>query len=72
MSSVLPVPSLTLQLGTSACPVPLTTGPLILVSSEHLETKEVYCSQNRIVAISVMHPHYQNSRLTESEARLVS
>jgi hypothetical protein len=44
-SSVLPVPSFSLQLGISACPVPLRTGPLILVSSEHLETKSILQSE---------------------------
>jgi hypothetical protein len=40
MSIVLPEPLFSLQLPTPECPV-LLTGPLILVSSEHLETKEV-------------------------------
>jgi hypothetical protein len=56
--SVLPVPSLTLILGASACPVSLTMGPLILVSSENLERKKVYCSQNRIAAIALLVAHH--------------
>jgi hypothetical protein len=57
--SVLPVPSLTLILGASACPVPLTMGSLILVSSENLERKEVYCSQNRTAVIPLLVPHHE-------------
>jgi hypothetical protein len=34
-------------------------GPLILVSSENLERKEVYCSQNRIAVIPLLVPHHE-------------
>jgi hypothetical protein len=62
------VPSLTLILGASACPVSLTMGPLILVSSENLERKEVYCSQNRIAVTALLVTHtgkaYQSPRIS--------